>query len=524
MRTLVHHFRNDSNPLFATGDGSVVGANGTFGWVLSLSDGTRLVSCKGVAIGHPMTSYRAEAFGTWSLLLFLKSVLDHFRCHLQEKPQIHCDNQGLVDNVNHILKRIRDAFPNDTLISDWDILNEILALLATIPSSYRWIKGHQDDHKPKAQLPLPAQLNIEADELADEAHQIQPPASSRLWRAPHNPIQILHNCVPITSKLKNTLRKLLTGPDLIDHIRSKTGWSDETFDSVDWDSHKRAITTTQIPDMFVTKFIHNALPTGDRVHQYKKHYDHRCPSCGYEHEDRTHLLLCRAPDRRSWVGHMLTELREYCLKTYTSLDMTQLLSDGLHCYFHDTALENPRQYPDRLQELIRSQETIGWDQLVFGRLSLLWTSKHLAQLTSRNISPTPFNSGAQWASTIINIIWKHVHKLWLHRNEIRHGKDKAEQLEKQKQLRLSELYLYYTYRDEHFLNMDNIPDDIFYATYQEHIHHESSNTALDTWLCTYRDIITNNKLKIPTHYDHTHSHIFTNGQSRMSNINADGVT
>lgn len=48
-----------------------------------------------------------------------------------------------------------------------------------------------------------------------------------------------------------------------------------------------------------------------------------------------------------------------------------------------------------------------------------------------------------------------------------HGKDKAEQLEKQNKLRRIELHLYYTYRDEALLNMENIPRDIFYNSYQD---------------------------------------------------------
>lgn len=65
----------------------------------------------------------------------------------------------------------------------------------------------------------------------------------------------------------------------------KTHWSQQTFDSVDWLTHRRAITTSHIPKMIVTKSIHNLLPTGKRVHLYKRHYDHRCPSCEEEYED-----------------------------------------------------------------------------------------------------------------------------------------------------------------------------------------------------------------------------------------------
>jgi len=55
----------------AASDGSVIRLSGTYGWIITLEDKTRLVSCRGKALGFPMTSHRAEAYGMWSILLFI---------------------------------------------------------------------------------------------------------------------------------------------------------------------------------------------------------------------------------------------------------------------------------------------------------------------------------------------------------------------------------------------------------------------------------------------------------------------
>ena len=44
-------------------DGSVIRLSGTYGWIISLKDKTRLVSCRGKALGFPMTPHRAKAYG-----------------------------------------------------------------------------------------------------------------------------------------------------------------------------------------------------------------------------------------------------------------------------------------------------------------------------------------------------------------------------------------------------------------------------------------------------------------------------
>ena len=73
--------------------------------------------------------------------------------------------------MNKIINRQRKQFPNETLEPDWDIINEIVSLIKNSKQSIEWIRGHQDEKMPKERLPLPAQLNCEADELANAAQE-----------------------------------------------------------------------------------------------------------------------------------------------------------------------------------------------------------------------------------------------------------------------------------------------------------------------------------------------------------------
>jgi hypothetical protein len=56
---------------------------------------------------------------------------------------------------------------------DWDVINEIHASLCNLPFqvAFTHIKGHQDTNTAYDKLPLLAQLNIDADELATTKYQ-----------------------------------------------------------------------------------------------------------------------------------------------------------------------------------------------------------------------------------------------------------------------------------------------------------------------------------------------------------------
>jgi hypothetical protein len=53
-------------------------------------------------------------------------------------------------------------------MSEWDLLSIIMDYLPRLPSDplIQHVKGHQDDDAPVHTLPLPAQLNCEADAMA----------------------------------------------------------------------------------------------------------------------------------------------------------------------------------------------------------------------------------------------------------------------------------------------------------------------------------------------------------------------
>jgi hypothetical protein len=82
---------------------------------------------------------------------------------------LYCDNLALVNRIDKRL-RCKRWYPNETISSDWDVVQAIIATLQTFEKcpEIQHVKGHQDDHVPYDRLPLEAQLNVDADAAATE--------------------------------------------------------------------------------------------------------------------------------------------------------------------------------------------------------------------------------------------------------------------------------------------------------------------------------------------------------------------
>jgi hypothetical protein len=113
-----------------------------------------------------MDSYRAETYGLLSLVTLLDLMSKFFRSPLPPMT-IWCDNLSVVQTITSIITRVRPVFRNHTLRPSWDIIQTTCRIFQAHPSlSLQHVKGHQDRTTTFWNLPLEAQLNIQADKLA----------------------------------------------------------------------------------------------------------------------------------------------------------------------------------------------------------------------------------------------------------------------------------------------------------------------------------------------------------------------
>jgi hypothetical protein len=465
-------------------DGSVLGSHGTFGWAISLPNGTRLATCAGHAFGHKPTSFRAEGYGMLSMLRFLFRLFAFCGEPIPPAIKLFTDNLGLLDRISSSRTQVNEH-PNATLRPDWDVLRSIADTLLHFPApKLEHVYGHQDEKTAYDDLDLPAQLNVDADALAG-AFQYSPHASFALVpRLASNPVQLQIAEATVTSKYKQVIRKAATTLDLKNYIKQNHQWTEATFQDIEWTAHGQAIKQFYDQRTFIVKYIHNLLPTGKRVHKYDTLHSHRCPTCQSPHEDRLHLLRCDHTSRATWRTDLLSALRTRCTSLLTRESLINLLIVGIDSWLNDTAFPHYLFPSCALASLLEQQDRIGWSQLFFGRFGSHWRRLQDEHLRSIHNSSKHL-SGSSWILAITSVLWHHVAKVWELRNKDRHGHDSAScQGTRYLQILRETAALYDRRRD--VLARDT---HVFHESFEHHKIIEKTYYQASAWLNTWRPFI-----------------------------------
>ena len=433
-------------PIMIGSDGSQQDSRASFGWVLSTTDGQRLATCKGPCYGSQPTSYRAEGYGLLSACRFLLLLQDHFQLDVPS-PSIVCDNRTMVNRASKPPGNLDCIYPNETLAAEWDILLEIWTTKDMLTDPHRptftHVKGHQDRKKPYNELSLSAQLNVDADHIANAYIEENPDKDySHVPMLPHSGAQLNLLNGTATSRLKQRLRLARTTSLLQTHLQKKFGWSEATFHDINWESSRVALNRLKTHRTTLIKHLNDIIPVGKRVHRYDPKYPAGCPSCHEPIENADHLHLCTSPARITWKNHFLHKLREKLSEKNTPLDAMELLLEGLKSVLEGRA-SNTIHVPESVTTIAAAQEAIGWTELLRGRLSKAWTQHQQTHLGAFD----PKVNGQTWTIDIIQFILESWLELWKSRNGDRHGRDHQSKAQAAKAQAIREMEQLYSYKD-----------------------------------------------------------------------------
>ena len=111
---------------------------GAYAWVIA-TDTDMLCHNTGIvyAVVNNMTSYRAEAFGVLSSVMFFRWLFGECDCLFKAHLKIHCDNISVVNSAGLASKTKTDV---DVLSQLWFELEEMKEFLTI---EFVHIKGHQ---------------------------------------------------------------------------------------------------------------------------------------------------------------------------------------------------------------------------------------------------------------------------------------------------------------------------------------------------------------------------------------------
>ena len=440
--------------LRAVSDGSVLpNGESSFGWVVSNTNGELLANGMGPVSGSQPNSYRAEACGMLSLLLFLSRIAEFTSTTGQWEGVLATDSESLLNTLHGNEERNGtdtasiDLNGNEVTIDpmapEWDVLIEIQAAKRKHPGiRLEYVKGHQDHTKPFASLPLMAQLNVEADQIANKYYTLRQPHHTQVIMSPRTRVHMVGTKGTITSNYEDVICLELGKPNLLKWMGERHKWDADTIEQINWNAHGKALKQCPKTHHTLIKMVHDILPTTAQQNKFDGGR-RTCPLCQCQQEDTEHIVRCQHPTRVEWRKTFLEAIKDYCVESKTHHDLQRLLLNVLEQWVNgDEIAVNNEVYPEAIQLICAQQQTIGWGQLLRGRFGNGWgafqTSHYQCHGQNQGEHST-HRTGVKWQSGLIKVIWEQWHQVWISRNQDVHrrdasGKRTAERRELRRQL------------------------------------------------------------------------------------------
>jgi hypothetical protein len=135
----------------------------------------------------------------------------------------------------------RLASESAALHSEFDVLATIHSLIKGLshPPVIAHVKGHQDNAIPYHKLPLPAQLNCDADLLATRELEEYAMTCEHVPLLPTTKVQLSLGGRTVIRNLPATIRRQHGLRLLKPYLRQRFCWRKDTIESVHWDAFSK---------------------------------------------------------------------------------------------------------------------------------------------------------------------------------------------------------------------------------------------------------------------------------------------
>jgi hypothetical protein len=321
---------NSATIIELASDGGARDDLGSFGWNIAIEQ-TTIWKNKGPTFGLLPGSFRAESYGMLSAFLFLKTYFQHYGTNASDQTilKFYCDSESLIKRIES--KRDQSwTNPTSCLASDYDLESGIIKFIDELPITIRFIhvKSHQDKDTAVHLLPWEAQMNVTADHLAtDYLENYADPSKIIPFIKPVQANLTIQGAT-ITRRFANRLRLAASSPDLHNRMITRNNWSAQIFKSMHWDAPGKALMTLEhSTQIFLTKFVHEHLPTRKHMKKIGETDSDKCPSCLHTTETAWHMLNCE--NREEWRGKLHQTLHDTLHINKTQPDLQIILLQGV---------------------------------------------------------------------------------------------------------------------------------------------------------------------------------------------------
>ena len=413
-----------SGEAIAVSDGSLKDEFGTAAFVLEgLTNLHRILGVNivpgPIKIGN---SYRCELAGLIGIVIMVNALCKRYNI-TSGKVTIGCDNQSslLVFAPSFVPDPQDDSF--DLVTALWNLSRD---------SPITWIPVHVEGHQEKTKrFPLTRmeQLNIEMDStakgfwnhlLVHEQHNMKPPhhlVHGEGW-------SIWHGDDKLASPSHKHLYGMIQDPITLSYWTRHNRLPEAAISSVDWDiceANMKALGLYRRRQ--VTKHASENCGVGKTLQEWNKQSHSKCPRCGVDGEDTTHVLVCTALGATTKWEDNMANLREHLVSVDTEEELQRALLHRLSQFRRQQPLTNQPWSPPVL-DLIQDQDTIGWKNFLEGLPSRKWQllqQRHYNRIGSKR-------SARRWLIALLKRLNAIAWDQWEHRNGLLHHKDHPRQV------------------------------------------------------------------------------------------------
>ena len=403
---------------------------GTSSWIYYVSDFLWIRGSNSIP-GSPrdQSSYRSELGGLFGLVYCLTALVEYFQgaeaSSFAGSIPIGCDGETALFNC------FSPGRGFTTSNSDYDLIIAIRRRLSHFPS-IEWqpqhITGHQDDLVDFEDLDLRSQLNVQCDEWAKEWWHTCARRSNHNLCPSQNPVQNAPWAIKIgdqlvSKNLKTALRELCSGGILKAYWEKKKRFTLQPADAIDWDSSHRALQgMNQGQRREFIKHHSGHLDTNKNMKRRKHRETSACPRCDAPVEDSLHLITCPHEAATDLWEKSIQHISAWLQSSHTDPDLAHIIVSRLQSWRHHTEDEEFSELSHTHQQLIHSQDNIGWESAFRGCWAIGWAeaqAQHFKTLRRRN-------SGKRWLAALITKLWQVAWDMWEHRNGILTAKDQGQ--------------------------------------------------------------------------------------------------
>jgi len=362
-----------------------------------------------------MYSGLAEAYGVYMILSFFLQYTRLYPLTISQPRPIHvyCDNAGVITRINNHRNVLQ---PRDTVRDDYPIFAEIHQLqhyLQPYQFEFHHVKGHQD-RKTNHQLSIQERLNIDCDKRVSQL----PPPPSDMTSSTHPQLSasfphLSVDGVVVTQKIQHVLRDAATKLTYFEYLTAKFPGITDPAQTIHWPTIRLALKRFKTAERrIISKFIHEWLPLNARHQSSTATQVRTCPSCRQTEETVDHFFACRHNDRQQIWKDLHEQLYKHQIKNSVSNIFHDLLATGLYHSRGEPTHLTFNHAPNDILQLHQQQESMGWRQLYYGRVSPSW----IGGLQDHH----PQINGTLYYTQCVTYIWKAVLRIWQLRNQHQH--------------------------------------------------------------------------------------------------------